>query len=446
MDRRNHLTILGGGPAGLAVAHYAHQERIPFQLFEKTGQLGGLCQTLHCGQHAYDSGAHRFHDRDASVTADVRALLGERLCRVGAPSKVYVERRFFDFPPKPLDTLFSSGPARLARIAWDLIRARINPKPVHSFADYATNIFGATLARTFLLNYSEKLWGLPAQSLSPDVATRRLSGMNLRVLLMELLFPGKTTDHIDGAFLYPRGGYGAICQALAGKLPSASIRVSQAVQGMDCQDGHIEQIHFHSAESFRPPGLVVSTLPLTVLVSLLGQTLPLGVQEASRELEFRHIQLLFFRLGQPKLSENASIYLPDTDLCVSRIYEPKNRSSEMAPPDETSIVAEVPCSNGEEVFQWSDQELVDRVIQDLSRIGILEPSRLLEWRHHLLPNAYPVYSLNYEEKVQIIRAGLGALKNLKLLGRGGLFFYSHLHDQLRMAKDLIQDLTSGDEK
>ncbi len=113
----------------------------------------------------------------------------------------------------------------------------------------------------------------------------------------------------------------------------------------------------------------------------------------------------------------------------------------MAPPHETSIVAEVPCSDGEEIFHWSDQELADQVIQDLTGIGILEPNRILEWRHHLLPNAYPVYSLNYVTQVGIIRDALKHLDNLRLLGRGGRFFYSHLHDQLRMAKDFIQDLT-----
>ena len=436
-----HLTILGGGPAGLAVAYYTHQQGLPFQLFEKTDQLGGLCQTLRCGQHAYDSGAHRFHDRDAAITADVRELLGARLRSVRAPSKVYVERRFFDFPPRPLDALFSSGPARIVRIGLDLIRARTNPKTVHSFADHATNLFGETLARTFLLNYSEKLWGLPAEELSPDVATRRLSGMHLRVLLMELLFPGRTMAHIDGAFLYPRGGYGEICQALTRKLPPSSVHLNHAVDGIDCQDQRIEQIRFQTGDSFRPPGMVVSTLPLTLLVSLLGEAGPAVAQEASRELHFRHIRLLFLRLAQQKVSDNASIYLPDSRLCVSRIYEPKNRSSEMAPPHETSIVAEVPCSDGEEIFHWSDQELADQVIQDLTGIGILEPNRILEWRHHLLPNAYPVYSLNYVTQVGIIRDALKHLDNLRLLGRGGRFFYSHLHDQLRMAKDFIQDLT-----
>ena len=57
------LVILGGGPAGLGVAFYAHRAGLPFVLLEGSSQLGGMCRTLQCGKHLYDCGAHRFHDR-----------------------------------------------------------------------------------------------------------------------------------------------------------------------------------------------------------------------------------------------------------------------------------------------------------------------------------------------------------------------------------------------
>ena len=41
-----HITILGGGPAGLGVAFYAHREGVRFLLAEASGALGGLCRTL----------------------------------------------------------------------------------------------------------------------------------------------------------------------------------------------------------------------------------------------------------------------------------------------------------------------------------------------------------------------------------------------------------------
>jgi protoporphyrinogen oxidase len=70
----------------------------------------------------------------------------------------------------------------------------------------------------------------------------------------------------------------------------------------------------------------------------------------------------------------------------------------------------------------------------------MEKKYVLDWQHDYLHNAYPVYSLNYVERVELILKALKRFKNLELAGRNGLFFYSHLHDQMRFGKDLIEKL------
>src|ERR1700736_5813305 len=162
------LTILGGGPAGLGMAFYAHRAGQPFLLFEKSPHPGGLCRTLTLGEHSYDCGAHRFHNRDADITNDVRAMLGDDMIVVDAPSKIYDRGRFIDFPPTPLTVLFSGiNLWESGRIGLELIRARREGKPAVSFADFAVSQFGATLARRLLLNFSEKPWGPFNYSLAP---------------------------------------------------------------------------------------------------------------------------------------------------------------------------------------------------------------------------------------------------------------------------------------
>ena len=226
LTRGAEVSILGGGPAGLAVAYYAHRANIPFTLYESEAEPGGMCRTLRCGDHLYDRGAHRFHDRDAEITHDVLALMGAELSRVDAASAIWDRGRFIDFPPTPLNVMFAYGFREAGRICFDLLRSGLRRRrgPTESFEDFAVRRFGRTLARRILLNYSAKLWGLPTDQLSPDVATRRLQGMTLRSLLYELVFPGGKTEHIDGSFLYPRRGYGRIVDALVGALPAASIR------------------------------------------------------------------------------------------------------------------------------------------------------------------------------------------------------------------------------
>jgi protoporphyrinogen oxidase len=433
------LHILGGGPAGLAVAYYANRAGRSFSLFEKANTLGGLCRTLSCGSHRYDTGAHRFHDRDPEITGDIRALLGDSLKAINRPSKVLVRGRFVSFPPTPLGVIFSSGFREIHRIGLDLVKTRRSRGDVVSFADFAVQSFGKTLADRFLLNYSAKVWGLPAELLSPAVATRRLAGMNLRTLLAELLSPRRRTHHLDGAFLYPEGGYGRIVEALTHALPPSDLHTGREVAGLSVSGNRITAVCFAGGFPSRPvDGVVVSTLPLTLLARLLGpRVLSEEVVRLSATLLFRSVRLIFLRLNCPRFSSKASIYIPDPEYCISRLSEPKNRCRTMAPPSETGLVVEVPCFSDDALGQLSDGELKDRVVRELQALDLLDPSLILEWRHRLLPNAYPVYSLDFADRVRRILSAMSGVENLVTLGRNGQFHYSHLHDQLRFAKDFV---------
>ncbi len=441
---RAHVAILGGGPAGLGVAFYAHRAGLPFVLYEGSSQPGGMCRTLRCGEHLYDSGAHRFHDRDPEITRDLVALMGDELVRVDAPSAVWDRGRYIDFPPTPLNVMFAYGLREAGRIGRDLLRSGLQRRRTAvSFEDFAVSRFGRTLARRILLNYSEKLWGLPCDQLSPDIATRRLQGMTLRSLLYELVFPGARTEHVDGSFLYPRGGYGRIADALVRAVPSESIRTGFEVASVECDGGAARRIHFSGGQAAEVEGRVVSTLPLPLLVKLLGDAAPETARAAAADLRFRHVRLLFLRLKSARMSDNASIYVPDPAFCISRIYEPRNRSAAMAPEGETSAVVEAPCFMGDAVERLTVDAFAERVVGELSVLGLVNPRQIIETRQHFIANAYPVYVNGYARNVSVIREGLKGIANLETIGRAGRFVYSHLHDQLRFGRDYVGALTES---
>lgn len=437
----SELTILGGGPAGLALAYYAHGLGMPFRLYEKSEHLGGLSRTLSLGDHRYDTGAHRLHDRDAAITADIRELLGDDLTPVSRPSKVLIRGRFMDFPPTPMNVIMAGGMREVPRIGIDLLRGRSRRSPVVSFEDFAVRSFGETLARRFLLNYSRKVWGLHPSRLSPAVATRRLRGMSLRTLVLELLDPSRKTTHLDGTFLYPKGGYGRIVESLAGAVPAERLLTSSPVTGMVVQGQRVVRLQLDHDRQVRVDGTVVSTLPISVAVrSLIGVPLPADVQAALAALRFRHVRLVYLRLARASVTEHASIYIPDPHFVISRIYEPRNRCASMAPEGETGLAAEVPCFHDEPVAALAPEELKETVVAELVSLKLVRPREVLDWRVHELPNAYPVYALDFEDQVRTVLRFLGQFENLRTLGRNGLFHYSHLHDQMRMARDFVHEL------
>jgi protoporphyrinogen oxidase len=164
---------------------------------------------------------------------------------------------------------------------------------------------------------------------------------------------------------------------------------------------------------------------------------PADARRAAATLRFRSVRLVFLRLRRPQVTPCASLYLPDPALCVARVSEPKNRSIDLAPVDETGLVAEVPCFPDDAIMHVSDDALIARVRDELAHVGLVSPDWVADARHHLLPNAYPVYHVGWSRAVATVLNATRVIDNLDVLGRGGLFYYSHLHDQLRLAREYI---------
>jgi protoporphyrinogen oxidase len=61
-------------------------------------------------------------------------------------------------------------------------------------------------------------------------------------------------------------------------------------------------------------------------------------------------------------------------------------------------------------------------------MGLVKESRIFASDVNRLPDAYPVYSKDYKAASEVMLSYLHQFKNLWTLGRGGGFFYGHVHD------------------
>ena len=212
------IHILGGGPAGLATAYYAAKDGLDFVVFEAGSRPGGNCRTLRLGEFLFDTGAHRLHDKDPEVTAEFRALLDGSCSRSGRRARSSPGAGLFDFPLQPASLVKGLDLGTLCRIVLENLRPGPRRK-AESFGQLALDRYGRTLAGLFLLNYSRKLWGTDPFRLSTEVSGGRLKGLDLAGFLREtFLGRSRPAGHLDGSFLYPRHGIGAVvdrvCEAI----------------------------------------------------------------------------------------------------------------------------------------------------------------------------------------------------------------------------------------
>jgi protoporphyrinogen oxidase len=429
------LHVLGGGPAGLAAAERAAMHGHAVRLHEAAAEAGGNCRTLRIGDCGFDTGAHRLHVRDPADARAFRDLLGDTLLEVKAPSRILREGRSFLFPPTPLDLARNLPPRLLARAAWDLaFRPRPHGAP-DNFLDYARGRYGETLANLFLLGYTRKLWGRDPAELSPAVAGKRLKGFGARALLAENLLH-RPARHLDGSFLYPREGIGALTRALVSRIPQEGLITGSRVARIRHDGARILSVSAATLEGTREEGVerVVSTLPLPAFLRALDPAPPVEILAAAEGIAFRNLVLCVLRLSMDRFTENASLYFPDPDVPFTRLYEPKNRSPFMAPSGETCVVLEIPCDPGDATWRATDTEIVASSIESLARAAGLARGVVRESSVHRVGHAYPVLERGAEARVADMLAYCGRFANLRLAGRNALFRYAHLHDMLRQGR------------
>lgn len=440
MSKPTHIAILGGGPAGLSVGYYAHQNQLPFTLYEAGQRIGGNCVTFRHGDFLFDSGAHRFHDKDPEVTNEVKSLLGPDLQRNDTPSQIYHDGKFIDFPLSPVNLLKNLGPITFSKAAFELLQARMSSQQANgSFESFALRTYGRTIAERFLLNYSGKLWGASAEQLSPHIAGARMKGLGLKTFLTEAIFGRKAKiEHLDGSFYYPRLGIGMIAEKLGEICGAENIRKNSRITRILHDKNRIASIEVSGSHRMETDQ-VVSTLPLSLFIRMMDPAVDQQILELAQSLRFRNVILVGLFLNRDFVSENATLYFPEREFIFTRICEPKRRSESMAPPGKTSLIAEVPCQNEDEVWKLSDAALVQHVSRKLCDICGIKQAEILDQCVIRLGHAYPILEQGFEEKVQKIFTFLQNFDNLKLAGRNGKFTYTHIHDMMRFGKEVIAE-------
>ncbi|MCK7515456.1 MAG: FAD-dependent oxidoreductase [Desulfobacterales bacterium] len=147
------------------------------------------------------------------------------------------------------------------------------------------------MAERFLLNYSRKLWGVPCNTLSPDVSGERLKSMTLdhpsaRISSREDM---RESAHYEGEFYYPDRGIGQLSEAMAQFIGSENIRLNSRVTGIFHDGKRIEGIVMDGHDSISVDQ-VVSTLAIADFIAMMRPAPPQDILDTAEVAEIQEHQ------------------------------------------------------------------------------------------------------------------------------------------------------------
>jgi protoporphyrinogen oxidase len=357
-----------------------------------------------------DFGSHRLHpSTPPELLAEVRDLLGDDLQVRPRNGRIRMAERWLRFPLRAQDLLTRLPPRLAVRAARDTVASPFRRARRDTFAEVVRAGLGPTVADAFYAPYVEKLWGVPPDELSGELARRRVSADGPVAIVRRLV----KARGGGSTFLYPRRGFGQISEALADAAVAAGadLRLSSPVDDLDGLDA----------------GLVFSTLPITALAAMAGGP--------STHLEHRGMALVYLTLDRRPYTPFDAHYFPEPDVAFSRLSEPANyRTSADDPTDRTVLCAEVPCTAGDATWTSSDGDLGEVVADGLARVG-LPVARSHRVHVERLPRVYPLYRVGFERELADVLGWAAGLDRVVVFGRQGLFVPDNTHHALAMGAD-----------
>ncbi len=420
---RSHFLVLGAGPAGLGAAYRLASSGFPVTVLEQQDHVGGLAASFDVLGMRVDHGSHRLHPATpAPILEFFRSRLGGELQLRHRRGRIRIQGRWIDFPLSPASLATGLSPALLARIGLSALGASLSRQRDHTFEEYVSTRLGRGMGEIFYFPYAQKIWGVDPSRLSGVQARRRISADSPGRLLHRVLF-GRSEP--GGTFYYPARGFGCIPEALAGAAveAGADIRLGSQVARIDF--GGTKPVVVTADGSSHEADHVWSTLPVTGLARMAGY--PRGVN-----LRYRSMLLVYLGLPTERYTPYDAHYFPEAEVPITRLSEPKNYRDGPDPPDATVLCAEIPCSDEDEIWGWSDGDLAALVGDGLQRSGLEAPTPV-EVVVKRLRHAYPVYSVGYEEDLDPLLDWVDSHPQLLSFGRQGLFAHDNTHHALAMA-------------
>jgi protoporphyrinogen oxidase len=454
-NRPEHVIILGGGPGGLATGHEVSTKGGRVTVLEKNGFVGGLCRTIEDKGYRFDLGGHRWFTKNEDLNEWFRHLMAGEIVMVDRISRIYYDRKFFYYPIRFSDILKNTGPVTILHAGfaflWASIRQSVSNPPIINMKQAYVSQFGSKLYNMFFRLYSEKVWGRPCEELSADWVSQRSKGLSIWTTVRDALVGSnnKVTSLID-QFMYPRYGYMRIPERMAEDIRSSGSDVLlgaavSSIQYHGPQDFEVFYVKDGQEQSVRG-NAVVSTIPLGYLAQILKPACNDAVKQAAQALEFRDLITVNVMIRRKQVSLDTWLYIQDADILFGRFHEPKNWSTDMVPDAEhTSLVLECFCSQGDAIWNMTDEAIAERCMRDLvDKLHFIdeddyEGASVVRTRY-----AYPVYDLDYANKTAIIKDYLNTFDGLHIAGRGGIFRYNNADHSIEMGLMLGQKLLGHD--
>ena len=439
------VIIIGAGPAGLTAAWEFNKHNIKTKILEGDKESGGISRTVDRNGWKFDIGGHRFFTKVDEVYEIWDEMLDkEDFIMRPRMSRIYYNGKFFDYPLKASNALFNLGIVEAIRCVFSYIYIRIFPlKNIDNFETWVASRFGWRLYNIFFKTYTEKVWGVPANTIGADWASQRIKNLSLGKAIMNALLPKRNSEIITtliDEFKYPKLGPGMMWDSASSRLINNGHEIifnSRVEKIKKLETGY--EVTTTNGDVFLCDALF-SSMPLAHLPSTIDPKPSTEVIRAGEDLKFRDFLTVALVVDEKFAFPDNWVYIHEPHVKVGRVQNYGSWSPYLVKDGKTCLGLEYFVTKNDELWDSTDEELINLAISELEELKLIEKNSTNEGYVVRMPKAYPVYDLNYKENIDKIKNWL--LKyhpNLYPMGRNGMHRYNNQDHSMMTAVKSVRN-------
>lgn len=458
MKKSFDVIVLGGGISGLTLAKRLSENGKNVLIIEKDKIVGGLSQSISYKGFTLDFSAHRFHTNNKKLLTEIMKYKGLNFKIFNKVSRIYMFNKYLKYPFE-LQNLLRAMPFHQAlkstlSFLYNEISRRITPnKKLISYKDWFINIYGNSLYKVMCEPYTSKIWKTDPSRLSADWANQRFKTENIKLLIKRIIIKALKFDFSSyslkddnlapdgGNFYYPqKGGIQALANAIKNEATNTGTQIllQSEIRKINKQKKEVIFKYNNKIYSCNYSNLV-STIPLHDLSFYLNDNFLIKL---TNKLKYMDITFVYLFLEVNNVSKDHWLYFPDKDIIFNRAVEFSNWGSSMCPNGKTCICFDITHFPKTAIRKLSDDDLVNRVINDSKRANYLSNEKIIDSLVVHVDNAYPFYDLNYSKKLKEIVNYYEDSSHF-LLGRTGIFRYNNSDNSIEMGFELAERMLAG---
>ncbi|QXO93533.1 FAD-dependent oxidoreductase [Methanospirillum purgamenti] len=416
------IGILGGGLTGLTLAYFLQCEA---EVIEKDPVCGGLCRTFTKNGFSYDWGGHIIFSKDQEVLDFMVSVLDKNVDRHYRNNKVLFKKGLVKYP-------FENGLSEIPKNDnYECLFHFINnsfPKPTN-FKEWIYYTFGKGIAEKYLIPYNEKIWNIDIELMGLDWVERVPKPPVEDIIKSAIGIETEGYVH-QLYFYYPiSGGIQGLIEAIKNKITNVSNNFE--VTSISRQ---ADQWVVSNGVDDRKFDRIISTIPIFNLLNAL-EDVPHHILDTAKKLRYNSLIVVMIGVNVENLSDKTAVYIPDPHHLFHRICFNKYFSINNVPAGKSSIMAEITANNGDTIWNMTDDEIIDSVINSLVEEDFFKKEDVCETDINRTQYAYVIPDLEYSQNLAIIQSYLKD-QGIELCGRFAEYKYLNMDACIRSAMDL----------